>query len=152
MKAFWHVRCRVMSSRRPCALWPGGGQHGLDIVLWFFLQTVWQLGQGSLVLVALANDITLPNVFKQPYHSDRYYVNIWQTFCVCVGSCVVFSWPPAFCVWLRFTCCVALAVASIGCSKRLLMCSYTYCLPIVEKVFKSFNGKLHFHTNSNSFT
>lgn len=63
-----------------------------------FLQTVWvTTGTRGLVLVTLANNITLPNVLNQPYRSDRYYVNIWQTF-LCVRVC-------------RFLCCLLLATS-----------------------------------------
>lgn len=32
------------------------------------------------------------------------------------------------------------------------MCSYSYCLPVVEKVFKSFNGKLYLHYRMQNYS
>lgn len=75
------------------------------------------------------------------YCCDRYW---YKFFSVCRFMCCLPSGRQ-----LTFYCCVFVVVVQrwrqpsvvVGCSQ--LMCSYSYCLPVVEKVFRSFNGKLY---------
>lgn len=98
-----------------------------------------ELGQGDF---GATNVSQLSNLARRFYCCDRYY---YKLFCVCVAPCVVFFWPSAHFILLCFRSCYCQRwrqpSAVVGCCQ--LMCSYSYCLPVVEKVFRSFNGKLY---------
>lgn len=152
MTSFVYFRQRMVPSVRSLTLWPSIGQNGLAVVEWFSPDSEWQqLGRGSLLLRTLVSNA--PSVFiipflSRPYCCDRYYVNSWW-ICLCLSLHVSSPVFPAYFVWLSsLTCCVALALAPSCRCHCLLMCSYSYCLPVVEKVFKSFNGKSHLPESS----